>query len=151
MITAFIWPGLFQGNVGHASLRIDSTASLTEEYISWWPSGSGSVGMFLTDQGIPAAKHSFSEDEESEEYANFHSIAIFGLDEGRVRAWWQTWQQDPTFRLFHRSCSTTVAKALATGNHDQLALDDNSVWTPFGVWAYAQQIYWTRQLLGGVR
>ena len=149
MVTVFVWPGLLQGNVGHASLRIDSTASLPEQYLSWWPAGSGGVGAFLTDQSIPATLHTFAEDEESEDLANFHTISIFGLDEDRMRTWWETWKSDLTFRLFHRSCATTVASALATGNHDQLTLQDNSPWTPFGVWAYAQQIYWTRRLLGG--
>jgi hypothetical protein len=42
-------------------------------------------------------------------------VSIFGLDEDRMRTWWDTWQSDLTFRLFHRSCATTVASALATG------------------------------------
>ena len=79
----------------------------------------------------------------------FHHIGIFGMDEDAMRSWWAKFKADPTYRLFHRSCATTVAKALAAGNHDSLTLDDNSAWTPFGVWAYAQQIYWTRKLLGG--
>jgi hypothetical protein len=149
MIYVFVWPGILQGNVGHTSLRIDGTPSHGEEYISWWPAGAGSVVEFLTDQGIPATTHTFAQDEEAEGYANFHHIGIFGMDEDAMRSWWAKFKADPTYRLFHRSCATTVAKVLAAGNHDSLTLDDNSVWTPFGVWAYAQRIYWTRKLLAG--
>lgn len=149
MIQVFVWPGVLQGNVGHASLRIDSNPSHPEEYVSWWPAGAGGVVAFLTDQGIPAATHTFAEDEAAEEYANFHDIGIFGLDEDAMRNWWTAFKADPTYRLFHRNCATTVAKILAVGNHDPLTLTDNSAWTPFGVWAYAQQIYWIKKLLSG--
>ena len=148
MISIFVWPGLLQGNVGHASMRIDGTASLPEQYVSWWPAGAGGIVDFLTDQTIPAALHSFEDDDEAEGFVNFHTISFGSLDEDRIRTWWESWKSDMSYRLFHRNCATTVAKALATGNHDVLTLQDDSSWTPFGVWAYAQQVYWTRQLLG---
>lgn len=149
MITVFVWPGVLQGNVGHASLRIEGGATLPDEYLSWWPAGAGGVVSFLTDQSIPATKHTFADDEAAEEYANFHTVVIHNMDEDRMRSWWSQFQSDSTYRLFHRNCATTVAKALAVGNHDLLTLDDNSAWTPFGVWMYAQQIYWVKRLLDG--
>ena len=85
MITIFVWPGILQGNVGHASMKIESTASLPEEYISWWPAGSGGVVSFLTDQNIPATLHTFDDDDEAEDHATFHSISFLSLDEDRAR------------------------------------------------------------------
>ena len=59
MITIFVWPGILQGNVGHASMKIESTASLPEEYISWWPAGSGGArdrGPGRRGPGSPGAQ-----------------------------------------------------------------------------------------------
>ncbi len=147
MIHVFVWPGLLQGNVGHASLRIDSDASNPEEYISWWPAGQGSVVEFLTDVSIPATTYTFEQDEEAEGYANFHTVSIFGMDEHRMRTFWHNWKADATYRLFHKNCATTVMKVLAVGNHDLLTLNEQSLYTPFGVWMYAQQIYFLKHFL----
>lgn len=147
MIDVFVWPGLLQGNVGHASLRIQSTPSDPEEYCSWWPAGAGTVYDFLTGGAIPARWHTFAEDEEAEDNANFHTISIFGLDEPAMRAFWATWKADPTYRLYYKNCATSVMKLLAVGFHDQLTLNDDSLWTPFGVWMYAHRIYLTKKYL----
>lgn len=147
MIVVYVWPGILQGNVGHASMNIESDASHPAEYVSWWPAGGG-LGEFLTDQTIPGTYHTFDEDDAAEGHANFHTVSIFGLDEDAMRTWWSQWRSDPTYRLFHKNCATTVANGLSVGNHDSLSLDDSSLWTPFGVWMYAQQIYFTKSFLG---
>lgn len=141
MITVNIWPGIPQGNWGHASALIEDTyyATAPEEYVSWWPVGEGSTWDFLSDTTIPGVYHTFDQDQ-SDEGTKFHVVAIDGLDESAARTYWDEWKADGTYRLFHKNCSTTVAKLLAAGNHDTLTLNDNTIWTPFGVWQYANTI-----------
>jgi hypothetical protein len=136
VINVFVWPGIIDLNIGHAALQIEEFASHPEEYISWWPAG-GDVWDFLTDGDIPAQYHNFAQDEDVEGDA-FHSIPLEDLDETEMRRWWIDWKSDPTYRLFHKNCSTTVIKALAVGmGYSQLTLNDTSIYTPADVWTIA--------------
>lgn len=148
MVTVFIWPGLLHSNVGHAAMKLDGGFPPGELYISWWPAGVGGVIPFFLDQNIPASLGTFQSDDEAEGSVNFHSIQIFGLDEDAIKVWWGTWLTDLSFRLFHKNCAVTVAKALAIGNHDPLIVTSNETWTPFGVWMYARQIQIIKQVFG---
>lgn len=145
MITVNIWPGIPQaiGDTLRRSSKIPTTLTAPEEYVSWWPVGEGSTWDFLSDNTIPGVYHTFDQDQ-SDEGTKFHVVAIDGLDESAARAYWDEWKADGTCRLFHKNCSTTVAKLLAAGNHDTLTLNDNTIWTPFGVWQYANTIYFVK-------
>jgi hypothetical protein len=141
MIHVFVWPGLLEGDIGHAALLIEEFASHPEEYVSWWPAPGATVWDFLTDGDVPAQYHSFAQDEEAEGDA-FHSIPLDDMNEPAMRGWWNDWKADPTYRLFHKNCAATVLKALAIGMDDHgFDLREGTVYTPAEVWAIANGLH----------
>lgn len=148
MVVVYVWPGILNGNVGHTAMKVDGGFPPGEIYISWWPEGTGGIIPFLLDQNIPARLGTFQSDDEAEGFSNFHAIEIHGLDEDAIKAWWAQWLLDMSYRLFHKSCATTVAKALAVGHHDPFTANADDIWTPFGVYMYAQQIRLVKRVFG---
>jgi hypothetical protein len=151
MVTVFIWN--FRGKDvarGRASLLVDRT------YMSWWPEGSNGIASKLSDRlySVHPIRHRLlSDDIAAERYQPDHLIDIAGLDESKIRDWWQSFglaqagvpHEDPMlpWETLARNCSTVAARGLSVGGGDRYANSTkpwNSVWTPHDVLQYATSI-----------
>ena len=151
MVTVFIWN--FRGSDvarGHASLLVDRT------YISWWPEGSDRIASKLSHRlysVYPIRHRLLSDDIAAERSQPDHLIDIAGLDEIRIKEWWQSFgltrdgllDAGPMlpWETIAQNCSTVAARGLSVGGGDRFANWTkawNVVWTPDDVLQYAMSI-----------
>ncbi len=151
MITVFIW--MFRGKDaawGHASLLVDRT------YMSWWPEGRGRARSKVSEQiytVLPIYDRQFGEDVTAEGQQPDHRVVISGLDEFKIKDWWQSFgltrdgvlYQGPLlpWATLAQNCSTVAARGLSIGGGDRYsewATSWRPVWTPNGVLQYALSI-----------
>jgi hypothetical protein len=150
MLTVFVWK--FRGkNVawGHASLQVDLT------YMSWWPGGdrdSSKMHRNIYTAG-PIRNRTFAQDVAAENQRPDYSVRIVGLNESRIKDWWQSFgltrdgqlYQGPLlpWNTLEQNCSTVVARALSIGGAESLVpwhKSWNVVWTPNDVYDYAASV-----------
>ncbi len=154
MVTVYIWE--FRGTQtawGHASMKVG------HQYISWWPMGSGRVRSKIYRNiysAHPIANRRFEDDLEAEgnRYPD-HRIAIDGLDERKIMAWWRrtslSWgggsalgPPSVDWSSLGWNCARIVATALKEGGGDAFAswYSQQAIgfWTPNDVRDYAQSI-----------
>ena len=151
MIVVYIWN--FRGKReawGHAAMQVEET------YISWWPENPGQVPSKLHSNiyaSHPFRNRSYSQDLAAERQPADQLIWIDGLDERKIKDWWQTLGLSRDGIRYHgplqswdtlkRNCSTVVATGLQVGGGDKYASWSKSwnlVWTPADVLLYAQSI-----------
>jgi hypothetical protein len=151
MVTVFIWD--FRGSDvawGHASLLVDQT------YMSWWPEGQNRERSKISDQIYsvhPIRDRRFSDDTAAEGGPPKHRVEIRGLNEARMKDWWQSFglmrdgvlYQGPMlpWETLAQNCSTVAARGLSVGGGDRYARWIKSwqvVWTPNDVLNYALSI-----------
>ena len=151
MVTVFIWN--FRGQDvarGHASLLVDRT------YMSWRPEGSNGIASKLSDRlrSVHSIRHRLlSDDIAAERSQPDHLIDIGGLDESKIKDWWESFGLAqagnpaegpvPPWETLARDCSTVAARGLSVGGGDRYANSTkpwNSVWTPNDVLQYATSI-----------
>jgi hypothetical protein len=151
MLCVNIWS--FRGKSaawGHASMQIDRT------YISWWPERPGLVPSHIHQDiyaSNPFRNRTFAEDVKAEKQKPDHQIFIEGLDENRIKDWWQSFglnrdgvkYQGPLlpWDTLKMNCSTVVSTALRKGGGDTYSSwvkSWNLVWKPSDVLAYALSI-----------
>lgn len=151
MVIVNVWN--FRGKTeawGHASCQVD------QNYISWWPERPGLVpskvhrNIYVSN---PFRNRSFEADVHDENQQPDHVVMLAGLDEGRMKDWWQGFGLARDGQLYEgpllawdtlmRNCSNVVATALKEGGGDRYASWSKSwnlVWTPADVLAYALSI-----------
>jgi len=151
MVTVYIWT--FRGKDvawGHASLLVNGT------YMSWWPEGNGRIASKIHGQVYsvsPIRNRTLDDDVYDEGQDPDHTIVIHGLDERKIKDWWQSFGLTREGVLYEgpllpwstlkQNCSTVVARALSIGGGDQYASwlkSWNVVWTPSDVLRYATSI-----------
>lgn|SRR5262249_415368 len=151
MLTVFVW--MFRGKDvawGHASLLVDQT------YMSWWPEGRNRIRSKVSDQVYsvhPIRNRTFLGDVSDEGQQPDHRLVINGLDEKRIKDWWQSFgltrdgvlYQGPmlSWETLAQNCSTVAARGLSIGGGDRYAAWSkawNVVWTPNDVLQYALSI-----------
>ena len=136
-------------NWGHASITLEDGT-----HISWWPS-KNRVSTFpgfmikLIPQlaniySADALKNqTFAKDVEYEGSLPNEQIKINGLDEGKIKQWWEPFKNSNKWQSLTQNCSTTAADALKAGGADVFSSwlkSNNLVWTPQAVLKYAQEI-----------
>jgi hypothetical protein len=160
VITVHVWDsahggssGAFWGiegaSVGHAAMEIAGGDPAGVVYVSWWPRAETFWNALV---GTPAHAQRTLEQEIAAECAPpDHRIRIPGLGDGHagngldqtaMKAWWQAWQRDSTYRLVDRSCCTTIVRGLLAGQAERytgtiLINPSAVVWGPGDVVAIA--------------
>lgn len=151
MVTVYIW--MFRGKDvawGHASLLVDQT------YISWWPEDDGRISSKVSEQIYtvhPIYNRKFVDDVADEGQQPDHRLMISGLDEGKIKDWWQLFgltrdgvlYEGPLlpWQTLKQNCSTIAARGLSIGGGDRYAGWSKSwraFWTPNDVLQYATSI-----------
>ena len=151
MLTVYIWN--FRGKDiawGHASLQVDHT------YMSWWPEERNRLRSKVSNKiySVQAIRNRLlSDDIAAERMPPDHQLVIQGLDEKKIKDWWQSFglsrdgvlYQGPlqAWETLAQNCSTVAAKGLAVGGGDKYASwhrSWNLVWTPNDVLQYARSI-----------
>ena len=151
MLTVFIWT--FRGKDvawGHASLLVDHT------YMSWWPEGRNRIASKVSDRVYsvhPIRNRQFADDVDAEQSYPDCRIPVKGLDEAKIKDWWQSLGLTRDGVLFNgpmlpwatlqQNCSTVAARGLSIGGGDRYAgwtKSWNLVWTPNDVLRYAMSI-----------
>ena len=151
MLTVFIW--VYRGKDvawGHASMLVDQT------YMSWWPEGRNRIRSKVSNDIYtvhPIRDRKFADDQEGEGQPPDHNVVIKGLDEKKIKDWWQIFgltrdgvqyygPMQP-WQTLQQNCSTVVARGLSIGGGDRYASWTKSravVWTPNDVLQYALSI-----------
>jgi len=151
MLTVFVWN--FRGKDvawGHASLLVDQT------YMSWWPEGRNRIASKVSNRIYsvhPVRNRLLSDDIAAEKYQPDHRLVIHGLDEKKIKDWWQSFGLSRDGLLYQgpmlpwetlvQNCSTVAARGLSIGGGDKFASwtkSWNLVWTPNDVLRYAMSI-----------
>lgn len=151
MLCVNIWN--FRGKMeawGHASMQIDST------YISWWPEKPGQLPSHIHSDiyaSHPFRNRTFKADVAAEKQMPDHQIYIEGLDEGRIKDWWQSFGLSRDGVIYKgpllpwdtlkMNCSTVVSTGLRKGggdNYSSWTKSWNVVWKPSDVLAYTLSI-----------
>ncbi|MFL6210548.1 MAG: RHS repeat-associated core domain-containing protein [Pyrinomonadaceae bacterium] len=123
---------------GHTSITLDDGT-----HISWWPSPDGRVSKFghgsLRDiYTAPANRNQTLErDVELEERWPDENIRIDGLDEEKIKKWWEDFKEKNKWSSLTQNCSTTVADALMAGG---APTGHFPVWRPKEIADYAKYI-----------
>ncbi len=116
MVEVFIWriqkPNIgTKYAIGHASMRVSGTdsAGAYDQYISWWPTGTGSEFG-----GSPAIENrafqADCDDEGHQPERRFRFENFF--DERKILDLWADWRKNPHFQMMFKNCSTTVRRML---------------------------------------
>jgi hypothetical protein len=151
MVTVYVWN--FRGkNVawGHASMQCG------DKYISWWPAPAPRVPWNSKAPQIydahPFILRRFEDDVRDEEKRPDWTIRVDGLDEERIKGWWQGYNPQAhdmygppsaPWSTVTTNCSKIVAIALDEGGgreHASYFKSRNVVWTPDDVRRYAQAV-----------
>jgi hypothetical protein len=154
MVTVYVWkPGFaYLTSKGHASMLVAGGIPPGDTYISWWPGVTGGDRLSRTvervqavSSGVRRALHRNLQDDmlsTAEGRPPDFRIPIDGLDDTRIKSFWQRWRQEGHYQGFLFSCATTVGEALKEGGGDKMAPGwiSPTVWTPMDVAHYAHRI-----------
>jgi RHS repeat-associated protein len=155
LLTVYVWPP-HGTHTGHTSIQLDDNT-----YISWWPQGDPPIGSpewFARLSGVPGRAQKTLEKDNGEEGAQPRAIIITGLNEAAIKQWWETFKKNPSaqYEILFQQCCTIVAQALQVGGSGTYTiwlpncLGSPIVWTPPGVWIYAQAVRLTQIILAQI-
>ncbi len=163
MVTVYIWD--YRGADvawGHASMHVTGGDPAGSIYISWWPQASGrqpkiphAPGVLGQVYSVPAISgRGYAADVHDEGQVPDHTIHLNGLDETKIKAWWQNLATDLNARwsTLGQNCSTTVANALAEGGGDDLTEGVGGWWDQWNVvWKPDDVLDYVRAIESGIK
>ena len=130
--------------VGHSSMYLPRS----DTYISWWPDNTSpemQQVLGLDWRGPPQRSRTYAEDHSGvtgEGKPPDTVVPIYGLDEPRIKAWWDQFKADPgsEYYLWGCNCSSVVYLGLKAGGilnkvSDKVRRDVETVepWAPYWI------------------